>query len=40
MDEDLTSAELAIALKADHLLLLTDVSAVMSDYGIRQVVTP
>ncbi|MDX3659532.1 carbamate kinase [Streptomyces sp. ID05-26A] len=34
VDKDLTSAALAIALKADQLLLLTDVSAVMSDYGM------
>ena len=34
VDKDLTSAELAIALKADHLLLLTDVSAVMTDFGM------
>ena len=34
VDKDLTSAALAIALKADHLLLLTDVPAVMSDYGM------
>ncbi|RDI34292.1 carbamate kinase [Lentzea flaviverrucosa] len=34
VDKDLTSAALAIALKADRLLLLTDVPAVMSDYGL------
>ena len=34
VDKDLTSAELAIVLKADHLLLLTDVSAVMTDFGM------
>ncbi|MEU3644884.1 carbamate kinase [Lentzea sp. NPDC034063] len=34
VDKDLTSAALAISLKADHLLLLTDVPAVMSDYGM------
>ncbi|WP_112274075.1 carbamate kinase [Lentzea terrae] len=34
VDKDLTSAELAIALKADRLLLLTDVSAVMTDFGL------
>ncbi|MFJ8962561.1 carbamate kinase [Lentzea sp. NPDC102401] len=34
VDKDLTSAELAVALKADRLLLLTDVSAVMSDFGL------
>ncbi|MET8763158.1 carbamate kinase [Lentzea sp. NPDC004782] len=33
VDKDLTSAELAIALKADRLLLLTDVPAVMTDFG-------
>ena len=33
VDKDLTSAELAIALKADRLLLLTDVPAVMSCFG-------
>jgi carbamate kinase len=34
VDKDLTSAELAIALKADRLLLLTDVPAVMTDFGL------
>jgi carbamate kinase len=34
VDKDLTSAELAIALKADRLLLLTDVFAVMTDFGL------
>lgn len=34
VDKDLTAAELAIALKADRLLLLTDVSAVMTDFGL------
>jgi len=33
VDKDLTSAALAIALKADRLLLLTDVPAVMTDFG-------
>lgn len=33
VDKDLTSAELAIAFKADRLLLLTDVRAVMTDFG-------
>ncbi|MET9226181.1 carbamate kinase [Lentzea sp. NPDC003310] len=34
VDKDLTSAELAIAVKADRLLLLTDVPAVMTDFGL------
>ncbi|MFS8102576.1 carbamate kinase [Lentzea alba] len=34
VDKDLSSAQLAIALKADRLLLLTDVSAVMTDFGL------
>jgi carbamate kinase len=34
VDKDLTSAALAIALKADRLLLLTDVPAVMTDFGL------
>ncbi|MDX8052380.1 carbamate kinase [Lentzea sp. BCCO 10_0798] len=34
VDKDLTSAGLAIALKADRLVLLTDVPAVMTDYGM------
>ncbi|GAA3677331.1 hypothetical protein GCM10022267_75250 [Lentzea roselyniae] len=34
VDKDLTSAGLAIALKADRLLLLTDVAAVMTDFGM------
>ncbi|MGW4213641.1 carbamate kinase [Lentzea sp. NPDC004789] len=34
VDKDLTSAELAIALKADRLLLLTDVPAVVIDFGL------
>jgi carbamate kinase len=33
VDKDLTAAELAISLKADRLLVLTDVAAVMRDYG-------
>jgi carbamate kinase len=33
VDKDLTAAELAIALKADRLLVLTDVPAVFRDYG-------
>ncbi|WP_211294330.1 hypothetical protein [Lentzea kentuckyensis] len=33
MDKDLTSARLAIDLKADRLLLLTDVPAVQRDFG-------
>jgi carbamate kinase len=33
IDKDLTSALLAISLLADKLLILTDVSAVMLDYG-------
>jgi carbamate kinase len=33
VDKDLTAALLAAAVKADHLLLLTDVSAVMRDFG-------
>jgi carbamate kinase len=33
VDKDLTSAELAITLKADRLLVLTDVPAVIRDYG-------
>jgi carbamate kinase len=33
VDKDLTSAQLAIALKADRLLLLTDVPAVMCYFG-------
>ncbi|WP_439664733.1 carbamate kinase [Lentzea sp. HUAS TT2] len=34
VDKDLTAAALAIALKADRLLLLTDVPAVMTDFGL------
>jgi carbamate kinase len=34
VDKDLTSAELAIALKADRLLVLTDVPAIIRDYGM------
>ncbi|MGW6442654.1 carbamate kinase [Lentzea sp. NPDC055074] len=34
VDKDLTSAVLAIGLKADRLLLLTDVPAVMTDFGL------
>lgn len=34
VDKDLTSAELAIALKADRLLLLTDVPAVLTGFGL------
>jgi carbamate kinase len=33
VDKDLTSASLAIALRADRLLVLTDVTAVIRDYG-------
>jgi carbamate kinase len=33
VDKDLTSAELAITLKADRLLVLTDVPAIIRDYG-------
>jgi hypothetical protein len=33
VDKDLTAAELAITLKADRLLVLTDVPAVFRDYG-------
>lgn len=33
VDKDLTAAALAISLQADMLLILTDVSAVMLDYG-------
>jgi carbamate kinase len=33
VDKDLTSAELAITLKADRLLVLTDVPAVIAGYG-------
>jgi carbamate kinase len=33
VDKDLTAAELAISLKADRLLVLTDVPAIMRDYG-------
>jgi carbamate kinase len=33
VDKDLTAAELAITLDADRLLVLTDVPAVMRDYG-------
>src|SRR5579863_9881191 len=33
VDKDLTAAELAITLKADRLLVLTDVPAIMLDYG-------
>jgi carbamate kinase len=33
VDKDLTAAELAITLKADRLLVLTDVPAVIRDYG-------
>jgi carbamate kinase len=33
VDKDLTAAELAITLKADRLLVLTDVAAVVRDYG-------
>src|SRR5580658_3147661 len=32
-DKDLTAAELAITLKADHLLVLTDVPAIIRGYG-------
>jgi carbamate kinase len=35
VDKDLTAAELAITLKADHLLVLTDVPAIIRDYGQR-----
>ncbi|MDX8141540.1 carbamate kinase [Lentzea sp. BCCO 10_0061] len=38
VDKDLTSAELAIALNADRLLLLTDVPAVMTDFGMPDAV--
>jgi carbamate kinase len=33
VDKDLTAAELAITLKADRLLVLTDVPAIILDYG-------
>jgi carbamate kinase len=33
VDKDLTAAELAITLKADRLLVLTDVPAIVRDYG-------
>ena len=33
VDKDLTAAELAISLKADRLLVLTDVPAIIRDYG-------
>jgi carbamate kinase len=33
VDKDLTASELAITLKADHLLVLTDVSAIIRGYG-------
>jgi carbamate kinase len=33
VDKDLTAAELAITLKADRLLVLTDVPAIIRDYG-------
>jgi carbamate kinase len=33
VDKDLTAAELAITLKADRLLVLTDVPAVIAGYG-------
>jgi carbamate kinase len=33
VDKDLTTAELAITLKADRLLVLTDVPAIIRDYG-------
>jgi len=33
VDKDLTSAELAITLKADRLLVLTDVPAIIDGYG-------
>jgi carbamate kinase len=33
VDKDLTAAELAITLKADRLLVLTDVPAIMQGYG-------
>lgn len=33
VDKDLTAAELAIALEADRLLVLTDVPAVIRGYG-------
>lgn len=33
VDKDLTAALLAIAVAADHLLILTDVAAVMENYG-------
>jgi carbamate kinase len=36
VDKDLTAAELAIALGADRLLVLTDVPAVISGYGTPQ----
>ncbi|MCW2543214.1 MAG: carbamate kinase [Frankiales bacterium] len=36
VDKDLTSALLAISLQADRLLILTDVSAVMLDYGTAE----
>ncbi|GGU50595.1 carbamate kinase [Lentzea flava] len=38
VDKDLTSAQLAIALHADRLLLLTDVPAVMCDFGTPEAV--
>jgi len=34
VDKDLTAAELAITLKADRLLVLTDVPAIIRDYGL------
>ena len=36
VDKDLTAALLAITMHADRLLILTDVSAVMSDFGTPQ----
>jgi carbamate kinase len=33
VDKDLTASELAITLKADHLLVLTDVPAIIRGYG-------
>jgi len=38
VDKDLTSALLAIAVGADQLLVLTDVAAVIKDFGTRQAV--
>ena len=35
VDKDLTAAELAIALKADRLLVLTDVTAILRGYGTQ-----